>query len=80
MKYIVLADLNGVEHSVVFSTKWQHTDVAHRMALPGQQVVSAGFVELDDGGRVICFGSSSSLGISSRPDQDGALIASSLIS
>ncbi|MEI8396988.1 MAG: hypothetical protein WCF85_19860 [Rhodospirillaceae bacterium] len=73
LKYIIVRD-GEYEFPVMFANAWAHSDVARKLRGDGQSVIGAGFVMTDDGGRVVCSGRSSSLGISSRPERDAAVI------
>lgn len=44
------------------------------MAVSGKKIIGAGFMMIV-GGRVSCFGESLTLGIASRPEEDGKLIS-----
>ena len=64
-KYIVF-DSDGIEDMIIFSALQQHADIAAALDL---NPVSAG--SIDEGQH--CFGQSTSLGISSRPEEDRAI-------
>jgi len=70
MKYIVLQSVKD-ETPVLFPHEFMHSWVAGQLA--PLEVVSAGFVEMTDG-IVRCYGTSSSLRISSRGDMDSELV------
>ena len=74
MKYIVLAAPRE-EAPVLFPRSFTHSYVA--ALFPQMRVLSAGFVGDDDAGPA-CGGRSDSLGISSRPEADTALVRASL--
>ena len=74
MKYVVIK--NGFERPYLFSSLDQHRDVA---AMIGGEVISAGFVNHTESG-LSCYGSSDSLGVASRPEQDSKLINRFLMS
>jgi hypothetical protein len=66
LKYIMVPSTLGIPSPVVFPTTLQHSDVGR-----GQQVISAGFVELDyETETATAYGESTSLNISSNPEVD----------
>jgi hypothetical protein len=66
-KYIIVRS-SGTEVPLVFSPLLIHADVAR-----GSKVRSAGFCELDSGGKWVVGGGSTSLKLSSRPE-DAAIL------
>jgi hypothetical protein len=75
-KYIVVD--NGLADAfILFPMMYNHSDVAR--AFPGT-VISAGFVlDFGDGRGFQCYGKSISLNISSRPEEDEALLRKQLL-
>ncbi|MBT3788751.1 MAG: hypothetical protein HN725_19645 [Alphaproteobacteria bacterium] len=71
-KYIILRTTEG-EKAVIFpGDDFYHDDVARHF--DGSEVVSAGFVVIDAGGAIKCFGKSTGLGIASRGVDDEIVI------
>ncbi len=70
MKYIVVRGPGG-EVPILFARALYHRSVALQFGGP-VAVISAGFARMSPEG-IECFGSSSSLGIGSRPDADTTL-------
>lgn len=67
MKYLILQN-DRAEAPVVFSQLLSHHDIAG-----GKSVCSAGFCELDEDGRWMAYGQSTSLNVRSRP-QDAQIL------
>ena len=74
MKYLIVEDFAGKPISVLFPRRVDHADM--RDQLPYGQVLSAGFVVLDNG-RLECSGGNTELGVKARPE-DADIIAESL--
>jgi len=75
MKYLIVEDFAGKPVCVLFPRRVDHADM--RDQLPYGQVISAGFVVLDNG-ELHCSGGSAELGVKARPDDDPAIIAEAL--
>ncbi len=73
MKYIVIMKGDGAEGPVIFSSLDQHADMALKLMGPNDTVIGAGFITYTKDG-VQCWGSSVSLKIKSRPEQDSRII------
>lgn len=69
-KYFVYRTDSGDEDFELFGTGVIHADFAARTGIPLGRIVSAGYATADKE----CFGSSTSLGLRSRPRQDTALL------
>ncbi len=71
-KYIILQTAEG-ERAIIFpGDDFYHDDVARNF--DGFEVISAGFVSLDAGGTIKCFGKSEGLGIEARGEDDEIVI------
>ena len=75
MKYLIMQDFSGQEVPFIFPRRVDHGDM--REQLPYAQVVSAGFVEYEDGG-FVCHGGNAELQVQARPQEDAAIIAEAL--
>lgn len=69
MKYIVVEDYMGNEAPIIFSSSFNHDEIAKKIGL---KVISAGCFKLED--VLSCYGTSTTLGISSRGKVDADLI------
>lgn len=69
-KYVVFLDAEGDERIALFDPSTLHADYVARARIPVGRLVSAGFATADKE----CFGRSTSLGLSSRPRADTALL------
>lgn len=69
-KYIVYRDADGGVAFELFGTAVIHAEFATRAGIARRDIISAGYVTADKE----CFGSSTSLGVNSRPRQDTTLI------
>ncbi|MGD9816047.1 MAG: hypothetical protein AB7Q23_09425 [Hyphomonadaceae bacterium] len=70
-KYIVYRDDSGEEVIETFPTNTIHAAYAAQRGIARARIVAAGFVTANKE----CFGVSTSLGLSSRPRADSALLA-----
>lgn len=75
MKYLIVEDFSGQAVPFIFPRRVDHSDM--REQLPYGQVLSAGFVEMDQG-RFSCSGGNNELGVKARPEEDAAIIAEAL--
>jgi hypothetical protein len=71
MKYIIFDD-NGLDVPVIFPPQWDHARTAQRFH--GKTILSAGFVEMGDGGEIVARGASKSLNVGSRPEDTETII------
>ena len=71
MKYIIFDD-RGLDVPVIFPPHWDHAQTAQKF--PGKVVLSAGFVEMDDSGKIVARGASRSLKVESRPEDTDTII------
>lgn len=69
-KYIVYRADNGEEDFELFGTAVIHAEFAARAGIPHTSIISAGYATAEKE----CFGSSTSLGLSSRPRRDTAIL------
>ena len=69
-KYVVYRDDDGGEAIDLFGTAVLHADYVVRTGIPRASLISAGYATADKE----CFGSSTSLGLNSRPRQDTRLL------
>ena len=67
MKYIVVR-LGNTQKAVVFTPYLTHAVVAQNLGFKEKNVISAGFVHLDQEGNLTCYGKSVSLRLRSRPE------------
>ncbi len=70
LKYIVYRDANGMEIIEAFGTAIIHADYVAKHGIPIEWLISAGYATAD----LECYGASTSLGLSSRPKQDTAML------
>jgi len=70
MKYLILQTPDG-ETPIIFPDFMYHDQVEE--ALDHKEVIAAGLIKLD-GGKITCYGESSSLGIGSRGEDDEMVI------
>ena len=63
MKYIICEDFSGLPIPFLFPDKVAHVDM--REQLPYANVISAGYIVLENG-RFVCSGGDAELGVSSR--------------
>lgn len=75
MKYLIMQDFSGQAVPFIFPRRVDHCDM--REQLPYGQVLSAGFVEHEDGG-FVCHGGNAELQVQARPEEDAAIIAEAL--
>lgn len=71
MKYLVFQDFGGKEVAFIFPYRVEFADM--RGEMPYAKVISGGYVVMD-GGKFICSGGDSELGISAREEADAALV------
>ena len=75
MKYIVFKVCDyDIERVFLFDRDIKHSDFAEPWIKQGYKPVRAGFVCLNDNGKVKCFGDSFSLGITSDREKDAKLV------
>lgn len=72
MKYIAFSD-NSV---AIFSPTITHHDIPSPF---GAHPISAGFMTFDDDGNIVCYGSSGSMGLDSRGEEDANLISEEFV-
>ncbi|MDR0828243.1 MAG: hypothetical protein LBN33_10320 [Desulfovibrio sp.] len=65
MKYLICEDFSGQHIPFLFPDRVAHVDM--REQLPYAKVVSAGYIELQDGS-FVCFGGDGDLNLSARPE------------
>lgn len=71
-KYIVVVEESGSEHIIIFSEMLTHSTIADVFKSTGMKVVSAGFMTVGND-QANCFGSSESVGLKSRGQDDSNL-------
>ena len=77
-KYLILQTPEG-EKAVIFPEEnFFHDEMAERLGSLG--IIAAGFVQIEDNGKVHCFGRSESLDIEGRGEDDEIVIARQLAS
>ena len=75
-KYLILQTPEG-EKAVIFpEDNFYHDEMAERLDQLG--IIAAGFVQIEENGKVHCFGRSESLEIEGRGEDDAIVIARQL--
>jgi hypothetical protein len=73
-KYICIEYPGIGEAIIIFPEFLTHKDMARNNAACGCNIISAGFVQENATGGLVCYGDSVSLEIKSRPEIDTALV------
>ena len=75
MNYLIMEDFTGQPVPFIFPRRVDHGDM--REQLPYGQVLSCGQLELGTEG-FVCSGGNRELGLTARPEEDAAIIATAL--
>lgn len=70
-KYIIITRMFNAQLPILFSHSDTHSVIANELQ---GKVISAGFWDLDNNGKFVCFGRSTTLKMDSRPEEDSELL------
>jgi hypothetical protein len=72
MKYLICEDFSGHHIPFLFPDRVAHADM--REQLPYAKIISAGYIELEDGS-FVCFGGDADLGLFAKPEDSVCISA-----